>query len=250
MHTKFLFLFLVFSSLCFGATPAQVEQYLFVSHTEEELLSLEKNFSFLQNNLKNENNTTYDMQLLSLRFKEHIEKNLSDDEMAEILDNYKNVVLLQFVNASIEAKKHDLNETNTYVKTLEANPESGVRVALINKISTLLYPKESILVLFDNLMTPLMKQGIGKEQMSDTILKEMRKNYLTTMLKASKDETLFAAREFTMQELENLLKIAKTSAVEHESKVVFGAMAYALKDFFNSIAHRYDIKKHQTPTTK
>jgi len=245
-----LFIWILFSNFCWSATPAQVEKYLFVSQTEEELLSLEKNFSFMQNHLKNENNSTYDMQLLSLRFKEYITKNISDDEMVEILDNYKNVVLMQFINASIEAKKHDLNKTKHYVKTLKANPEAAIRITLIHKISTFLYPKEAILVLFDNLMTPLMKQGIGKEQVNDTILKEMRKNYVTMMLEAAKDETLFAARDFSMQELETLLKIAKTSAVAHESKVVFTAMAYALKDFFTSIAQRYDIQKHQTHTTK
>jgi len=49
----------------------------------------------------------------------------------------------------------------------------------------------------------------------------------------------------TVEELEELLKIVKTPVMNHESKAVFGSTAYALKEFFLSIASRYDLSKHQ-----
>jgi len=85
--------------------------------------------------------------------------------------------------------------------------------------------------------------------MNDETLKLIKKDYLKQMTESSKNETLFATKDFTMEELEALLKIAKTSSVEHETKAVFGAMAYSLKEFFMSMASRYDVSKHQPSST-
>ena len=238
--------------LSFAATPEQVEQYLSVSNAEEELLSLQSQFSAMQNAFKNKEtnsseNNTYDMQMLSIRFKDYLQKHLSEDEMTEVLENYKNVVLLQFVSASSEAEEHDQNETMAYVQQLQASPEAEERIALVEKISSKLYSKEAMVVMFDELMKPLMENGIGGQKMSDDILKSTKENYLKMMTDASKYETLYASKDFTMDELEALLKVAKTSAIDHETKAVFGAMAYALKEFFMSLASRFDVGKHQSP---
>jgi len=65
------------------------------------------------------------------------------------------------------------------------------------------------------------------------------------MIESGKVETAYSAKEFTIEELEELLKIVKTPAIDHESKVIFAATAYALKEFFLSMADRYDVSKHK-----
>jgi len=207
----------------------------------------------MQNSFKHQDSNgsednTYDMQMLSIRFKDYLQKHLSEDEMTEILNNYKNVILLQFVSASSEAEEHNQNETMTYIKELKNLPESGNRIALIEKISKKMYSKEAVVVMFDELMKPLMENGIGGQKMNNKMLKMAKENYLKMMIEASKTETLYACKDFTMEELDELLKIAKTSAIDHESKAVFGATAYSLKEFFMSLANRYDTSKHQQPS--
>lgn len=247
---KQLLILTILTQLLFSATPEQVERYISISNAEEELLELESQFSRMQNNFKSldsnasEEKETYDMQMLSIRFREHIQKALSEDEMEEVLQNYKNVVLLQFVSVSSE-EDSDPKESEKYVKTLKENPEAQVRIDLVEKISKALYDKESIILLFDDLIKPLMENGIGGGKIDDTFLKESRKNYVKSMIETSKDETLYATKDFTMEELEELLKIAQTPAIDHETKAVFGAMAFALKEFFLTMASRYDVSKHQ-----
>ena len=242
------------SQLSFAATPEQVEQYLTVSNAEEELLAIESQFSSMQNSFAKDDNIsedkTYDMQMLSIRFKDYIQKHLSEDEMTEVLENYKNVVLLQFVSAASESQEDDNNKTQNYVNILKANPEAGTRIDLIEKISKELYSKEAMVVMFDELMKPLMENGIGGQKMEGDMLKGMRENYLKMMIETSKNDTLYTAKDFTMEELEELLKIAQTPAIDHETKVVFGAMAYSLKEFFMSITSRYDVSKHQPPSSE
>jgi len=252
--TLTLFTYLGLPHLSLGATAEQVEQYLVVSRSEEELIALESQFSAMQNAFKRNDtneteNNTYDMQMLSLRFKEYIEKHLSEDEMTAVLENYKNVVLLQFVSASSEAQEHESNETRSYVQTLKNTPEANERIDLVDKISKKLSSKESMMILFDELMKPLMKNGIGGNTMNDNMLDLVKKDYLKRMTETSKNEILYASKDFTIEELESLLKIAKTPAIDHESKAVFGAMAYALKEFFMSLTSRFDVSKHQPQGT-
>ena len=42
-----------------------------------------------------------------------------------------------------------------------------------------------------------------------------------------------------------LLNIVKTPTIEREAKVIFGATAYSLQEFFLSLASYYDPSKHK-----
>ena len=247
---KQLYILVLLSSLLFSATPEQVEQYISVSNSEEQLIALEGQFSKMQNNLNSlESNTSeasenYDMQLLSIRFREYLQKNLSEDEMNEILQQYKSILLLQFVSAQNDPD-FDPKVATKYVNELQKNPEASVRIELAQKIAEALYKKESITILFDNLMKPLMQNSIGGNKIDEKTMKKSRESYIKMMTEEGKIETIYLTKDFTQDELETLLKIVQTPAMDHESKAVFGAMAYALKEFFLSMASRYDVSKHQ-----
>jgi hypothetical protein len=248
---KLLLPLILSSQLLLCATSKQVESYLTLSNAEEELISLEAGFSSMQSSFSQSsdgNTTTYDMQLLSIRFRDFLERNLSEDEMDEILENYRHVVLLQFVNASqIDA---DRNTSKAYITKLKDNPEESNRVSLVTEISNNLYSKEAMDIMFDGLMKPLLTNGKGKNAIDKEFIKDSQDSYVKRSMQSALNETLFITKEFTIQELEELLVIAKTSASNHEVKAVYGALSYALQDFFISIASRYDISKHQPKHTK
>ena len=242
---NFLLTLTLFSQLLFSATSEQLEQYLLLSNSDEQLIMLEKEFSVMQENFKKDSNKSYDMQMLTIRFKESLQKQLSEDEMKEILDNYKNFTLLQFVSAT-STFDYDDNTTQEYLKNLKQDEEANNRVTLVKKISQKFYNKEAILVLFNDLMKPLIKNSFKDKPLDEKILKSLQATYLENTIESSLNETLFATKEFSIEELEELLKIAKTPAIEHEVKAVFKAMAFCLKDFFLSISIGYNVEKHQT----
>ena len=238
---------ILLSTLLFSATPEQVERYLSVSYSEEQLIELEEQFSMMQNNLnRSENNetNTYDMQMLPIRFREYLQKNLSEDEMDEIIKQYRNVLLMRFISAQNDPE-YDSELAESYVKRIQQDSEESARIELAEKISDALYTKDSIGVLFDNLMMPMMKNSVGGAMLDDETMKKSRERYIKMMMETGKTETIYATRDFTIEELEELLKVVKTPTMDHESKAVFGATAYALKEFFLSIASRYDLSKHQ-----
>ena len=242
---KSLLLLLLSLQLLFAATSEQVEEYLTVSSSEEELLLLESQFSSMQNSFsKNseEEKSTYDMQLLSVRFKEYIQKHLSETEMDAVLENYKNVLYLQFVAASLNSAED--NETRAYLKALESDPDASERMEILEKISKHLNKKESMLIMFDGMMKPLLQNAQGIQKEDDKFMEAQKKAYIAAMQLRAKRETLFNLKDFTIEELEEILKVVKTPAMDHETKAVYGAIAYALKEFFISISSRYDVSKH------
>ena len=244
---KKLLIIILLSQILYSATAEQVEHYLSISNAEEELLLLESQFSQMQSGFSQEGNAseskTYDMELLSVRFREYMQTHLSENEMGEVLQTYKSVLFLQFISAKND-RSFDQNETDTYINTLKEDPESETRMAVVEKISQEINDKESMIQMFDELMKPLMQNAKGGDKMDDATMKKRREAYMKAMVESSKKETLFATRDFSMEELDALLEIAKTTAIDHETKAVFGATAYALQEFFLSMASRYDISKH------
>jgi len=230
---KPLYTFIFFTVLSFSATPEQVEHYLSVSNSEEELLALESQFSMIQNNTSSDNDTskssTYDMQMLSIRFKDYIQKHLSEDEMTEVLDNYKNVIFMQFISAT-STQNNEQNSTEKYINDLQESAK--VRIDLIKKISKKIYNKESMLVLFDEFIVPMMQSDNSNQSTMKELLKKTKKDYLKNIIESSKKELLYATKDFSTEELEEILRIAQTPAIEHESKVITTVIAYALKEFF------------------
>jgi len=242
-----LFIIILLTQILFSATPEQIERYISISNSEEQLITLENQFSQMQNNINSiskEESDTYDMQLLSIRFREYLQKNLSENEMDEIMEQYKNVVLLQFVSVQNDTE-YDEKEAEAYMKEMQTEENASVRMDLLDDISEKLYKKENIGILFDSLMKPLMQNSKGSSQIDDETLKKSKEAYIKRMIKSGKVETVYSTREFTMEELETLLKIVKTPAIDHESKVIFSATAYALREFFLSMADRYDVSKHK-----
>ena len=242
-----LFIIILFTQLLFSATPEQIERYISISNSEEQLITLENQFSQMQNNINNIGNeepTNYDMQLLSIRFREYLQKNVSEDEMDEIMKQYKNVVLLQFVSVQNDTE-YDEKAAEAYMKELQTEENATVRMNLLNDISEKLYKKENVGILFDSLMKPLMQNSKGSPQIDDETMKKSKEAYIKRMIESGKIETAYSAREFSIEELEALLKIVKTPAIDHESTVIFAATAYALKEFFLSMASKYDVSKHK-----
>ncbi len=240
---KLLFIFILTSSFMWSATAEQVEEYLSVSTAEEELLALEAQFSSMQNSFSaKEDQKTYDMQLLSVRFKESLQRNLSDNEMNEVLENYKNVLYLQFVSTTTNSP--DKNETKAYLFKLQEDETAQERLDILEQISKALNNKESMLVMFDELMKPLLQSANGGTDIDKKMMEKRRELYIKSRIKDAREETLYNLKDFSIEELDELLAIVKTSSVQREVKVVYTATAYALKEFFLSMASRYDISKH------
>ncbi len=242
MKKLFSILFLLTLTL-FAATPEQVERYLMLSHAEEDLLDLESSFTSMQNrmNAKDGNGTTYDTELLTVRFREYLQGALSEDEMAEVIANYKSDALRKFVYESSDPEG-DYMEIKKYAKEAKADPELESRLSIVEKINQYYSNKEAITAMFDTLIVPIMAR-MKPSDSDEERMKKMRERYLESMIQNGYNQILYATRDFTTEELDELLEVAKTPAMGYETKAVFGAMAYAMQEFMEKMADRMGHKK-------
>jgi len=240
---KLLLTLLLLSGIIYAATPEQVERYLMLSHAEDDLLELESSFGAMQNRMdaKDGNGTTYDTEMLTIRFREKLQQSLSDSEMDKVLENYKNETLLKFVYESSDPEG-DYLEIRKYAKEAKADPELKSRLEIIQKINESYSNKEAIVQMFDTLIMPIIKR-VKPENADDKRVKEMRERYLKSMIENGYNQILYATREFSTEELDELLTLSKTPAMSYEIKAVFGAMAYAMEEFMAMMADRMGHKK-------
>ncbi len=235
---KIFSLLLLLITTLFSASPEQVEQYLMLSHAEEDLIELESSFSAMQNRMdaKDGNGSTYDTELLTVRFREKLQSALSENEMEKVLENYKSPALLKFVYESSDPEG-DYLAIRTYAKEAKADPELKSRLEIIKKINKNYSNKKAIVQMFDTLILPIIKRLKPKKDDEEKV-KKMRERYLKSMIENSYNQILYATREFSTEELDELLEVAKTPAMGYETKAVYGAMAYAMQEFMEKMADR------------
>ncbi len=246
---KIILFTLLTLNLLFSATVEQIEQYISVSNAEERLIDLESSFSIMQSGFSEDVNgskSNYDMELLSIRFKEYLQTHLSNNEMEEILDTYRNIVFLQF--KSHTATSSTSEEQKAYLQSLSSKAneedETSTRLLILDDISKNLKHKEYMGLMFDELMKPLLQSAKNAENMNDKILKKRRDAYIKSMSKGLREQTLYTLRDFTLEDLETVLSIVKSAEIQREMKTQHEATFYALKEFFLSMASRYDVSKH------
>jgi len=240
---KSLSIILMFITMLSAATPEQVERYLMLSHAEEDLLEMESGFSSMQQRMdeKEANGTTYDTELLTVRFREYLQKNLSKNEMDKVLENYNSPTLLKFVSKSNDPEADYLSIAK-YAKEAKANPELTSYLKIVKKINKYYSNDEAIIQMFDTLIIPIMKR-MKPEETDEKRIKKMRDRYLKSMIDNNYNQILYATQEFDTEELDKLLEISKTPAMSYETRAITEAMAYAMQEFMEQMADRMGHKR-------
>jgi len=230
---KLLLSFILLTQLLFCATDEQIEHYLLVSNSDEQLLMLQEAFC----TLKQDANISITQTKILTTFKSHLKKNLTQKEMQSILNNYNNFTLLQFVSATSKLN-FETNATLTYIKEIKENNNQMLRTHLITQITQKFYNKEGLSLFFNQFLKPLITHSIKNTlpnediNTSTHILNKIKQNYLYTTSKIAYEETLFATKEFSIEELQELLTLSQLPIVKKETLSLFDAMAYALKQLF------------------
>ena len=232
------------ATIAFSATPEQVEAYLSVSNAEEQLVQLESMFDSMQAMLKQDANVSsaYDSQMLSLRFRKKLEELLSEDEMNEILENYKDVLYLQFVSATNNVD-YDGEAIEAYYKKAQKDEELKARLDYIKEITKNLYKEEYLKEYFQALVEPFYK----KSSSDKGLIEKQQEAYIETMVSNGEKIMLYSLKEFSTEELEALASFMKRSSIDTETKTIYKALVYAMQEYFNSLLMAFDnsIPQHQ-----
>jgi len=240
---KQLFLMVGATLALLGATPEQVERYLMVSGSEDQLMAFEEMVDEMGQMFGRKSGTEIplmqDSQLVSIRFREYIQQHLSDSEMEEVLANYAHDVMRKLVSAEVIMDEQTTRqEYIDFQQTLQTDPLPKNRTEAVRAIVEALYDEEALSGFFTKLFLPTYTaiSDASGQPIDAKQIEKVTKDFVKRMRDQNYNAMLFMTRDFTDEELGELEEIAKSSASDHEVKAVFGGIEYAMEEAMLNMA--------------
>ncbi len=243
---KKLLLLLSSVTILFAATPEQVERYLLLSGSEDQLIEFEQMVDGMGQMFAARGGSDVplmqDSQMLPIRFREYIQRNLSEDEMDEVLANYGHDVLRKLVSAEVLMEEPDtIQAYRQFRQQIKDDPLPGSRTETVKAIIKKLYDEKMLTEFFEKMFLPMVKQmsRAGGKKMTDKQIDALGKRFVKQMRESNYNAMLFMTRDFTDDELEELDNLSGNSATSHETRAVFGAIVYAMEEAMHNMADRF-----------
>ncbi len=240
---KKILVFLSTLTTLYSATPEQVDRYLMVSGSEGQLLQVEQMVDGLSQMFNDGKPMMDDTQMISIRFREYLQRNLSEDEMQEIMDNYKHDVLRKLVSAQAVMGEADTAQNYLqFTKDIKSDPLPSNRTSTVKEIVKKAYDDKLLGDFFDKIFTRITA-GVGKimgKQMPKEELEKTKKSFIKRMQDNNYNSMLFMTRDFDMDELNELNDLAGSSSSSRESRVVMDGVVYAMEEVLYSMEKKFE----------
>jgi hypothetical protein len=254
---KKILIFLTAITTIYAATPEQVDRYLLISGSESQLLQVEQMVEGLSRMFNNGKPMMNDTQMISIRFKEYLQRNLSEDEMQEVMDNYKHEVLRKLVGAQVLMGEAETAQSFAlFNKNIKTDPLPSNRTSTIKEIVKKAYNEKLLGEFFDKIFTRITV-GLGKiigKSMPKDEMEKAKKDFIKKMRDNNYKSLLFMTRDFTIDELNELNDIAGSSSSNHETHAVFNGVIFAMEEVLDNMEKKFETmakerKKYQENRT-
>jgi len=210
----------------FSATPEQVKQFIMLSKSDRDLIEMEQ---MIDKMLPAE--STNNTEKIEIRFQEYLEKNLSEDEITELIKLYKNPLIQELYSMDSDLPESELNEFNL---SLTENPLSSERLDLNEKLIKNMFDVEDMQMIITGFQNKLLKR-MGLKPEENKITKEQQEKMVTAVRQKFKLPMLYTTQTMSLDELKNLLEITNMSIMKKSNKVTMKAAMYALESFLDEL---------------
>jgi len=217
---------ILFIQVGFSATPEQLEEYLMISQADRDLIEMEQMMEgFLPSG------STKNTEMISIRFNEYLEKNLSEDELTELIELYHNPLLQILRETNSEIPDEELKEFNL---SIQETPLSTERLDLNQNIIKNMFDDEDLKNLLYGLESKI-SEIFGQEKESQSITKEDEKAFIKEMREELKLPMLYTTQVLSMEELTELKELTDISILKKANKVELKASMYAMENFLEEM---------------
>ena len=256
---KIILLFLLSVVFLFAATPEQVERYLLISGSEDQLIEFEQQIDSMGQMFAARGGSDaplmQDSQMIPIRFREYLQRHLSEDEMNEVLDNYKHDVLRKLVSAEVLMDEPDTQDAyRQFLIQIKSDPLPANRTETVKSIIKNLYDEKQLITFFKKMFLPMVrKMGEASGMKMDAKqIEDLGKRFVKQMRQSNYNAMLFMTRDFSDEALEALEEISGNSATSHETRAVFGGIIYAMEEAMDNMARRLGemVRQHRHPRVR
>ena len=245
---KTLVLMLVSLGILSAATPEQVERYLFISGSEDQLIAFEKSIDDMGKVFASKGGSgaplMEDSQMIPIRFREFIQKHLSEDEMDEVLANYGHDVMRKIVRAEVLMEESETVEAyRQFLLQIKDSPLSSNRTETVRKVIKHIYDEKELATFFKKMIVPMIKKmsAASGKSMEDKAIDKIIKSFIKRMQDSNYNTMLFMTRDFSDDELQELEDVSGNSATSHETQAIFGGITYAMEEAMNNMTNQFVV---------
>jgi len=235
MMKRTILLFLITFQTLFAASHEEIVNYLSLSHSEQEIVSMAEVFDAMrQTEENNESNaSTTDVETL---YQVYLETHISSNEIAKILKLYRSPIMNRYV---AEVKNFNINEEDmsAFLNALKEEPLLDEREDIVNDIVKVLI-NEQLQLNFYRSMMQRYNENNSSSQKRDTNMTIREKRYVDSMKKAAKNRLLYGSQVFSLKEMHELKDAIESSIFKKIMQVENEALIQIMNNYIESISSK------------
>jgi len=238
--TNFFFLTVILGQLLFASTQEQIEQYLSISKSDNELIQIEQVFDSMRQDVESDNNNTQEINQI---YKEYLQEHLSNNEADNLLALYRTPIMQRYV-IEMESSTVSQEDMRAFLEDVKENPLSSEREDIIEEILKVTVNDKQVLAFYKSMTqryTPIKKQ----EDNSTKKMSKQEERYLEMMKKGTRNALLYGTQVLSNEEMHELNKALHSSILSKTAKIESEAMVYVMNGFIKSITSKPKVKKSE-----
>jgi len=226
--------------LLFSATTEQINQYLSLSHSEQQVIALEQVFDSMREKQETEENNESTSQV-SIVYQEYLEEHLSSNEIEKLLALYRQPTMSRYTS---EIKNFSINEEdmNAFLESLKEEPLLTEREEIVENIIDVLINEKLQLNFYRSMMQRYQKKN---EENNSSKITSREKSYIESMKKSAKEHLLYGTQVFSMEEIKELKESIGSSIFQKVKKVENEALVKIMNNYIQGIVSKPKKEKEE-----
>jgi hypothetical protein len=236
MMKKIILLMLLSKSLL-SATNEEILQYLSLSQSEQQVLSIEQVFNSMRQSQEN-NESNESTSQVSIVYQEYLEEHLSSNEVQDILALYRLPIMDRYVS---EVKTFNINQEDmdAFLASLEEEPLLTERKDIVDDIVDVLINEELQLNFYRSMMQRYSGSSTTENNSSsennESSMTPREEGYVNSMKKSAKNHLLYGSQVFSLEEMNALKDAIDSSIFKKIKRVENEALVGIMNNFIQGI---------------
>ena len=222
---------LIFSaSLLLSATTEEISQYLSLSHSEEQIISIEQVFEMMRQQQKSRESNQSTTQTTIL-YQNYLEEHLSSNEIEKVLALYRLPVMERYV---AEIKNLDINQEDmdAFLESLKEEPLTSEREDIVDAIVKNLVNEELQLNFYRSMMQRYQPTPADN---NSSKMSKREEGYINSMKASAKNHLLYGSQILSMEEMGELKDALSSSIFQKVKRVENEALVQIMNSYIQGV---------------
>ncbi len=227
---------MLISKSLFSASSEEILEYLSLSHSEQQVLTIEQVFNSMRESQEN-NESNQSTSQVSIVYQEYLEEHLSSNEVQKVLALYRLPTMNRYVT---EVKNFSINQEDmdAFLASLEEEPLVTEHEDIVDGIVDVLLNRELQLNFYRSMMQRYSENNTSTQNNNENNESNMtprEESYVNSMKKSAKNHLLYGLQVFSLEEMNELKDGIDSSIFKKIKRVENEALVGIMNNYIQGI---------------